>query len=64
MDETHGNAALGQPYFQTRVFLEFPLFYSNEWRDFLFLSLRRDKSSKNLRNYMFSARWILLPTAQ
>ena len=55
MDETHGDAALGQPYFQTRVFLG---------RDFLSLSLRRDKSSKNLRNYMFSARWILLPTAQ
>ena len=55
MDETHGNAALGQPYFQTRVFLEFPLFYSNEWRDFLSLSSRGAKSNKSLRNYMFSA---------
>lgn len=57
MKRTHEYATLGQPYSQTWVLLESPLFYSNEWRDFLSLSLRRDKSSKNLRNYMFSARW-------
>ena len=57
MKRTHEYATLGQPCSQTWVLLESPLFYSNEWRDFLSLSSRGAKSNKNLRNYMFSAGW-------
>ena len=57
MEETHGSATLGQPCSQTWALLEFPPFYSNQWRNFLSISLRGDKSSKSLRNYMFSAGW-------